>query len=113
MLLTAKFRGVSWSKKRVSVLATAPETHPCAAGYSGWLGVVPKGVHDGSGNVSGLASISPFWIAVTGLQKLKAYFAFMHPMKASVYPVHNIAKRRAEEARSNCFSVASWRSVLE
>jgi hypothetical protein len=35
-------------------LETVPVTQPCAAGYSGWLGVAPSGVQSESGTSSGL-----------------------------------------------------------
>ena len=47
---------------------SAPVTHVCAAGYSGWLGVVSSGVHFGSGCVAGFPSIPAFRIAMIGRQ---------------------------------------------
>ena len=57
-------------KKNFSVWVEAPLKQPCAAGYSGWFGVVTCPIQLGSGSVSGLPSVSPARIAVTGRQKL-------------------------------------------
>src|SRR5258708_15790180 len=63
------------------MVETAPVTQPCAAGYSGWAGVAPKGVHVGSPVSCGLPP--PARIAVTGRQKLNVYLAFQQPMTES------------------------------
>jgi hypothetical protein len=57
-------------KNVASVSASDAVKHPCADGYSGWFGVVSNGVHCESAAVSGLPSVSPALIAVTGRQKL-------------------------------------------
>src|SRR6266403_6046352 len=80
-------------KDPARIVETAPVTQPCAAGYSGWLGVVPSGNQFGSAVRAGLPP--PTGIAVTGRQKLNVYFAFQHPMPASANPVHSIAMNRA------------------
>src|SRR5215510_6269865 len=61
---------LSVPKKDLSVLVEAPLKQPCAAGYSGWLGVITCPIQFGSGSVFGLPSVSPARIAVTGRQKL-------------------------------------------
>ena len=50
------------------ISASAPVTQVCAAGYSGWLGVVSSGVQLGSGWVAGFPSICAFRIAMIGRQ---------------------------------------------
>src|SRR5664280_942957 len=79
-------------KLAISVVA-APVKQPCAAGYSGWLGVVPRETQVGSAGVSPFPP--PARIAVTGLQKPYLYFALKHPIAASAAPVQSIAIRRA------------------
>src|SRR5436190_14818817 len=49
-----------------STSARAAVTQPCAAGYSGWLGVESSGAHVGSAVVAGLPSRSAFLIAEYG-----------------------------------------------
>jgi len=44
---------------------------PCAAGYSGWLGVTARPIQEASGSVRGLPSVSPALMSVTGRQKLE------------------------------------------
>src|SRR6266851_6663303 len=75
------------------MVETAPVTQPCAAGYSGWLGVTPKGVHDGSPVSAGLPP--PARIAVTGRQKLNENLASQQPMTESANPAHSMAIKRA------------------
>lgn len=61
-----------WAPKiSLEYAANAPVRQACAAGYSGWEGVVASGDQLGSATVSGLLSMSPLRIAVTGRQKLK------------------------------------------
>jgi len=52
-----------------STTAAAPLTVEWPDGYSGWFGVAKSGIHDGSGLVPGLPSVSARGIAVTGRQK--------------------------------------------
>ena len=47
----------------VSAVANAELWKACAAGYSGWFGVVRSGAQVGSGSVFGFPSVSANWIA--------------------------------------------------
>src|SRR5260370_31068029 len=86
------------------IVETALVTQPCAAGYSGWLGVFPSGNQFGSAVRAGLPP--PTWMAVTGRQKLKLNFASQQPMPASAYPAHSMAmSRAASEVLSPCWVV--------
>src|SRR5260370_1227225 len=87
------------------MVETAPVTQPCAAGYSGWLGVTPKGVHDGSPVSAGLPP--PARMAVTGRQKLNENLASQQPMSESANPDHSMAIKRAVWAVSNFCSLAN------
>src|SRR6266566_8576807 len=91
------------------MVETAPVTQPCAAGYSGWLGVTPKGVHDGSPVSAGLPP--PARIAVTGRQKLNENLAFQQPMAESANPAHNMAINRAVSEVLSPFWVARFRKA--
>jgi hypothetical protein len=51
-------------------LASPPIAKPCAAGYSGCVGVVTSGSHEVSRGVSGLPSVSAARMAVDGRQAL-------------------------------------------
>ena len=82
-------------KLAISVVA-APVRQPCAAGYSGWLGVVPRDTQAASAGVSAFPPLAR--IAVIGLQKPYLYFPLKHPIDASATPVQSIAIRRAASA---------------
>ena len=56
-------------KKLASTTAAAPLTVEWPDGYSGCAGVAKSGIHEGSGLVAGLPSVSARGIAVTGRQK--------------------------------------------
>src|SRR4051812_7397672 len=62
-----------------STAAIAPAIEPlrmqCAQGYSGCVGVVAIGCHEGTRSVVGLLSMSPLRIAVTGRQNSYLYLA--------------------------------------
>ena len=59
----------TWSvpKKLVSTSTIEPLKQPCAAGYSGWLGVITSPIQVGSATRSGFPP--PARMAVTGRQK--------------------------------------------
>src|SRR4030095_3004993 len=59
-----------------------------------------KGVHVGSGSVSGLPSVSPKRMAVTGRQNMYVYFASQQAINAFVTAAMPIASKRAALNRS-------------
>src|SRR5436190_6523659 len=73
---------------------------------------MPRGIHVGSGTVSGFPSIPPFGIAVTGRQKPEWYFASQQPMKESPTAVHNMANRWAVSEVLRARPAASARNAL-
>src|SRR5260370_25150578 len=91
------------------MVETAPVRQPCAAGYSGWLGVFANGNQFWSAVRAGLPP--PAWIAVTGRQKLKANFAFQQPIPASAYPTHSMAMSRAASDVISPFWVVKFRKA--
>src|SRR5436190_8937438 len=87
--------------------ATADEVMQCAQGYSGCIGVSPSGSQPGSRGVRGLPLWSAFRMAVTGRQKLKAYFASNTAMNASPAAIDASAKSRAQSSRFICLCAAT------
>src|SRR5580765_2589722 len=85
----------SSSKSSRRTVAMAPLTVVCPETYSGKFGVATRGVQPGSASVARLSSSSARWIAVTGRQKLKAYFASQHAIRASAPATFMSAKARA------------------
>src|SRR6266545_2673796 len=59
-----------------------------------------KGVHNGSCSVSGLPSVSPARMAVTGRQNMYVYFASQAAIKAFVTAAMPMASKRAAVNRS-------------
>jgi hypothetical protein len=110
-LLSTENLRFGFPKYPARIVETAPVTQPCAAGYSGWLGVFASGNQFGSATRSGFAP--PAGIAVTGRQKLKLNFAFQHPIPASAYPAHSIASSRAASKVPRPFCVARFRKARE
>src|SRR5438552_2444526 len=103
-----------WSVPRneVSTVATAPAlVHPWALGYSGWLGVAISGAQVGSARVTGLPSVSPAGMAVTGRQKLYAYLAAKHVIMASVPAMALMASSSAVSCWSRPRSAARSRNA--
>src|SRR5207247_10514130 len=68
--------------------------------FSGFLGVTMKRVHSGSDSVSGLPSVSPARMAVTGRQNMYVYFASLAAINAFVTAAMPIASKRAALNRS-------------
>src|SRR4030095_2380451 len=59
-----------------------------------------KGVHDGSGSVLELSSVSPARMAVTGRQNMYVYFASQQAINAFVTTAMPMASKRAAVNRS-------------
>src|SRR5215831_9691012 len=105
--LSTENRRLGVAKKFSRMVETAPVTQPCAAGYSGWLGVLVSGSQWESAVRVGLPL--PARMAVTGRQKLNESLAFQQPIPASAYPAHSIANKRAVSEVLRPFSTASLR----
>src|SRR3979490_3211976 len=92
-------------------VATAEEEMQCAQGYSGCIGVSPKGAHDASRGVALFSLRSALRIAVIGRHRLKAYLASNTAMKAALVARGGSANRRAQSTRFKSLDAATCRRM--
>ena len=93
------------------MVPTAVDEMQCAHGYSGCIGVSPRGNHDASRAVSLFPLRSALRIAVMGRQRLKVYLASKTAMKASLLAMAARANRRAQSTTFISLPVATWRRM--